>query len=99
MEFARQHKKPRMHLRAGDNAAADKLKTFTEEPVIGRQRDERRLKTSPAWARQFQNETIFLESASQSSTNCKLLFFSRDPFGFQSREAFSEPPKESGREG
>jgi hypothetical protein len=31
MEFARKHKKPRLHLRAGDNAAADKLKAFTEE--------------------------------------------------------------------
>jgi hypothetical protein len=31
MEFARKHKKPRLHLSAGDNAAADKLKAFTEE--------------------------------------------------------------------
>ena len=31
MEFARRHKKPRLHLWAGDNAAADKLKAFTEE--------------------------------------------------------------------
>ena len=29
MEFARKHKKPRLHLSAGDNAAADKLKAFT----------------------------------------------------------------------
>jgi hypothetical protein len=31
MEFARKHKKPWLHLCAGDNAAADKLKAFTEE--------------------------------------------------------------------
>lgn len=31
MDFARKHKKPWLHLCAGDNAAADKLKAFTEE--------------------------------------------------------------------
>jgi len=31
MEFARAHKKPRLHLCAGDNATAEKLKAFTEE--------------------------------------------------------------------
>ena len=31
MDFARQHKKPRLHLCAGDNVAADKLKAFIEE--------------------------------------------------------------------
>ena len=31
MDFARKHKKPRLHLCATDNAAADKLKAFTEE--------------------------------------------------------------------
>jgi hypothetical protein len=41
MEFARKHKKPRLHLCAEDSAAADKLKAFTEEyrvtwPVRGR---------------------------------------------------------------
>jgi hypothetical protein len=31
MEFARKHKKPRLHLSAGDNAVGEKLKAFTEE--------------------------------------------------------------------
>ena len=31
MEFARKHKKPWLHLCAGDNAAAVKLKAFTAE--------------------------------------------------------------------
>jgi Circularly permutated YpsA SLOG family len=31
MDFARKHNKPRLHLCAGDNAAGDKLKAFTEE--------------------------------------------------------------------
>ena len=31
MEFARKLKKPRLHLCAGHNAAADKLKAFVEE--------------------------------------------------------------------
>jgi hypothetical protein len=31
LEFARKHKKPRLHLCAEDSAAADKLKAFTEE--------------------------------------------------------------------
>src|ERR1700751_481786 len=31
VDFARKHNKPRLHLCAGDNAAADKLKAFTEE--------------------------------------------------------------------
>ena len=31
MDFARKHNKPRLHLCAGDHAAADKLKVFTEE--------------------------------------------------------------------
>jgi hypothetical protein len=31
MEFARAHKKPNLHLGAGDKAAAKKLKAFTEE--------------------------------------------------------------------
>jgi hypothetical protein len=31
MEFARAHKKPNLHLCAGDKAAAEKLKAFTEE--------------------------------------------------------------------
>ena len=31
MDFTRKHKKPRLHLSAGDNTAGDKLKAFTEE--------------------------------------------------------------------
>jgi hypothetical protein len=31
VDFARKHKKPWLHLCAGDNAAADKLEAFTEE--------------------------------------------------------------------
>ena len=31
VDFARKHKKPRLHVCAGDNAAADKLKAFTEK--------------------------------------------------------------------
>jgi hypothetical protein len=31
LDFARKHKKPRLHLCAGDAAAADKLKAFIEE--------------------------------------------------------------------
>ena len=31
MDFARKHKKPRLHLCAGDSAAADKLKAFVQE--------------------------------------------------------------------
>jgi Circularly permutated YpsA SLOG family len=31
MEFARRHEKPWLHLCAGDSAAAEKLKAFTEE--------------------------------------------------------------------
>ena len=31
MEFARKHKKPRLHLCAGDSTAGEKLKAFTEE--------------------------------------------------------------------
>ena len=31
MDFARKHKKPRLHLCAGDNTAGDKLKAFIEE--------------------------------------------------------------------
>ena len=31
VEFARKHRRPHLHLYAGDNAAADKLKAFTEE--------------------------------------------------------------------
>jgi hypothetical protein len=31
MEFARKHRKPNLHLCAGDRAAAEKLKAFTEE--------------------------------------------------------------------
>ena len=31
MEFARKHKKPRLQLCAGENAAADKLEAFTEK--------------------------------------------------------------------
>jgi Circularly permutated YpsA SLOG family len=31
LDFARKHNKPRLHLCAGDKAAADKLKAFTEE--------------------------------------------------------------------
>jgi Circularly permutated YpsA SLOG family len=31
VDFARKHKKPRLHLCAADSAAADKLKAFTEE--------------------------------------------------------------------
>jgi hypothetical protein len=34
MEFARKHKKPWLHLCAGDNAAAEKLKAFTEEHCL-----------------------------------------------------------------
>jgi Circularly permutated YpsA SLOG family len=31
IDFARKHNKPHLHLCAGDNTAADKLKAFTEE--------------------------------------------------------------------
>jgi len=31
MEFARAHKKPNLHLCAGDKTAVEKLKAFTEE--------------------------------------------------------------------
>lgn len=31
LDFARKHKKPRLHLCAGDNTAGDTLKAFTEE--------------------------------------------------------------------
>lgn len=34
MDFARKHKKPRLHLCAGDNTAGDKLKAFTEEQRV-----------------------------------------------------------------